>query len=86
MPKAVLVTDMPDNCADCRFLNDSYDYPECIVTGETKGYRFNMFDKKMNRCPLRLLPEEECRSDCFNEYEDGYADGWNRLLSQIIGE
>lgn len=83
MPKAVLVIDMPDTCANCKFLDDNYDYPECIVTGETRGYKFNTRDKKMDKCPLRSLPGKEHNSDCFDEYGDGYADGWNDLLNQI---
>ena len=75
--------DMPTCCNECRFLNDNYDYPECIVTGETRGYNFKKFEKKMDNCPLRSLPEKEHRSGCFDEYGDGYADGWNSLLGQI---
>lgn len=86
MANAVLILDMPDNCADCNFLNDNYDYLECIVTGETRGYTFNMHDKKMDKCPLRLIPEKVNRSGCYDEYGDGYADGWNACLEEIIGE
>ena len=31
--KAILVIDMPKCCSKCKFLNDNYDYPECIITG-----------------------------------------------------
>lgn len=83
MSKAILVMDIPECCSDCQLLNDSYDYPECIITGETRGYNFRIHERKMDKCPLKLLPEKECRSGCFDEYGDGYADGWNSLLDQI---
>ena len=57
MNKAILVIDMPSCCYECKFLNDNYDYPECIVTGETKGYTFRTKEQKMNKCPLKELPE-----------------------------
>lgn len=24
---------MPKCCSECKFLNDNYDYPECIIAG-----------------------------------------------------
>jgi hypothetical protein len=58
MNKAILVIDMPSCCYECKFFNDNYDYPECIVTSETKGYKFRAREEKMDSCPLRLIPEK----------------------------
>lgn len=57
MDKAILIIDMPECCSECRFLNDNYDYPKCIVTGETKGYTFRTREQKMDKCPLKPVSE-----------------------------
>lgn len=73
---------MPECCSDCQLLNDSYDYPECIITGETRGYNFKI-ESKMDECPLKLLPEKK-------KYHDGIFNaevkGWNDFLDQITGK
>ena len=88
MSKAILVIDMPSCCNECRFLNDNYDYPECIATGETRGYNFKVGEKRMDKCPLRAIPEkyETDRSKCsdpFYEFEFEY--GYNQCIDEIIG-
>lgn len=59
MSKAILIIDMPESCDKCKFLNDSYDYPECIITGETRGYTFRIREQKMDKCPLKPLDVSE---------------------------
>ena len=56
--KAILVLDMPNTCSECLFLDDNGDYPFCTVTGETRGYNFRTRELKMDKCPLRELPED----------------------------
>ena len=82
MDKAILVIDMPECCAACRFLNDSHDYRECIVTGETKGYTFRAREQKMDRCPLKPAPElqDEWRDD------DDWIIGYNNCVHEIMGD
>lgn len=86
MSKAVLVIDMPDNCASCKFLNDSYDYPECIITGETRGYNFEKYEKKMDKCPLQEMPEKSHtgKSDYY-QWGD-WEDGWNACIDGLLPE
>lgn len=36
-------------------------------------------------CPLQTIPNEEEGSDCFDEFEDGYAQGWNSCIEEILG-
>ena len=40
---------------------------------------------KMNWCPLQNPPDKEEGSDCFDEFEDGYAQGWNDCIEEIFG-
>ena len=48
---------MPRTCDDCPFLDDYGDYPMCKVTQETRGYNFRSNFCRMNKCPLRELPD-----------------------------
>lgn len=54
----VLLVKYPENCAECRFYDDNWDYPTCYATGESMGYTFNSFHKKMDRCPIKPLVKE----------------------------
>ena len=82
MDKAILVIDMPECCDECRFLNDSHDYPECIVTGETKGYTFRIREQKMDRCPLKPAPELQ---DVWHD-DDDWIIGYNNCVHEIMGD
>ena len=84
MNKAILVIDMPSCCYECKFLNDNYDYPECIVTGETKGYTFRTKEQKMNKCPLKELPERMEGYDSIRYQWGEYEDGWNHCIDMLI--
>ena len=46
---------MPETCKKCIFLDDDYDYPECKITGETRGYTFNTRTERMPKCPLKEI-------------------------------
>ena len=74
MPKAILVIDMPDNCGNC-LISD------CCHNNDGK-YDLNI---RQSWCPLKEMPDKEKESDCFDEFEDGYAHGWNSCLDEILG-
>ena len=59
MSKAILEIDMPNSCSACKFLDDTGDYPKCIVTNEVRGYNFKTFENKMDKCPLKISVKEE---------------------------
>lgn len=88
MKKAVLIIDMPKHCSECKFLNDNYDYPECIITGETKGYNFRVRERKMDKCPLRPMPDKmnEGGTWTMSGYiADEFPNGWNACIEEILG-
>ena len=60
MNKSVLIIGTPECCANCNFLDDKYDYPWCIASGDVKGYSFNPHAERMNTCPLIPL-EKVCK-------------------------
>lgn len=52
----------PTCCDECdEGLDCSGDYPMCRYTGEQRGYNFNIRARKMDKCPLRPLPEKHGR-------------------------
>lgn len=38
-------------CSDCPHLDFGGDYPQCTITGETRGYNFDIHQKRMDKCP-----------------------------------
>lgn len=100
MNKAILVIDMPECCSECKFLNDNYDYPECIITGETMGYTFRAREQKMDKCPLKPVPRKIDIPDFDNAikaknenaeevgmymYDRGHYRGYNICIDKILG-
>lgn len=90
MPKAVLIMDMPERCADCPLRNSSHaknSYVCCYLTlkdiSETDYY-----DKKPDWCPLRELPEKkpELKSGYENLSTSIRQVGWNACLDAILKE
>ena len=44
---------MPTVCGECPFLDESGDYPYCIVLQESRGYTFRIREKRFKNCPLK---------------------------------
>lgn len=66
-------------------LDDHYDYPECLITKEQRGYNFHPRLGRMIKCPLKPIPEK-LEGNNFTYYQWGdYEDGYNDCLNDIIG-
>ena len=72
--KAVLVVDMPESCTECALL-DLEMSTSCILGRRYKGQRPRM-------CPLATLPKRDY-GNYQDEYQDGYAKGWNDCIDAI---
>ena len=84
MSKAILVMDMPDCCADCPCSFFERSNPKLNwICGIAQEDANNI--GKPEWCPLQTPPLEEEYSDCFDEFEDGYAQGWNDCIEEIFG-
>lgn len=97
MSKSALVTDTPKNCYDCPFgteyCGDS-EYEGCcelaecldsdmrLITEEHYDYES---ESRPDWCPLKLLPEKDTKNHFPDEFEDGYAAGWNGCIDEIGG-
>lgn len=95
MGKALLVMDMPKGCfyCDCHYEKD-YDYRYKIEGEKCCGIKnINIDDfcdyvnpRKPDWCPLKEMPEKQ-DEDCWpDEYEAGFAWGWNSCIDYILGE
>ena len=50
---------MPTNCYDCKFSDDSGDYPYCWVLHQNRGYSFDRRTKRFPNCPLKPVEEKK---------------------------
>lgn len=84
MPKAVLVMDMPECCADCPCSFVERDNPILnLICGVTQEDAYNV--GKPDWCPLRELPEKKETNYYMNNKEKGIVEGWNACLDEITG-
>ena len=86
MNKAILVIDMPSCCYECFAFDDSGDHPMCLVTEEYRGYKFRAREQKMDKCPLKELPEKMSGYDSIKYQWGEYEDGWNHCIDCLIDE
>lgn len=86
MGKAIIIIDMPDNCTKCTFIHRDYcSSVESYFCGVNhKRLSISHVIYKPNWCPLKELPEEDHENHYPDEWEDGYADGWNDCLKEIV--
>ena len=97
MSKSVLVVDTPKNCYDCPFGTEycgNLEYEGCcelaecldsdmrLITEEHYDYES---ESRPDWCPLKLLPEKDTKNHFPDEFEDGYAAGWNGCIDEIAG-
>ena len=78
MNKAILVIDMPSCCDECFALDDNGDYPLCLITQEQRGYTFRTREQKMDRCPLKSVPDK------VEVFMDDWTEGYNACLEDIL--
>ena len=84
MPKAVLVIDMPESCADCQLADDDPSGLYCVPEDEYYDGKESTEDRASFR-PLRKLPEY--RHTIGKESEKNRIltnTGWNACLDKIL--
>ena len=94
---AILVMDMPDSCFHCdcchekpydrryRIEGEKFCGIEDIEVNEYYDSFYSEEPMRPSWCPLKEPPLEEKGSDCFDEFKDGYAQGWNDCIEEIFG-
>lgn len=86
MSKAMLVIDMPESCAKCPLFGDHYTDMCCgALNNKTINYPYPK-SFRQDWCPLKDVPKEHNYSGHpYDEYGDGYADGYNDCREEILG-
>ena len=87
MEKAILVIDMPKCCYECFALNDNGDYPVCLITHEQRGYTFRTREYRMDKCPLKPIPEKydlEADIPHDKDYDPEFECGYNSAINEIL--
>ena len=90
--KAILVIDMPNNCKECPFLDDSGDYGCCVAKDMLhSGYNFPLSEKRQQFCPLKPIPEKRFvnvttvdNMVCLRKMISDT--GFNTCIDEIMGE
>lgn len=87
MPKAVLVMDMPECCADCQLADDDPSGLYCMFADDYYDGSDSSEDRA-SFCPLRELPEKipKLKSGYENLSTSIRRVGWNACLDEILKE
>ena len=89
MAKAILVMDMPKNCAKCNLCGTQDDEYFCIPDDFAHylgdSYVNHSCESKPDWCPLKPMPEKRDMRflDDASEY---YRQGWNACIDAICGK
>jgi len=86
MNKTIVVIDMPNSCDECLLFGSFYSDLCCKVLNK-RGINYPYpKDFRQNWCPLESVPSERLHSgNPYDDYGDGYADGYNACLDEILG-
>lgn len=83
--KAILVIDMPSCCDKCFALDDNGDYPMCLITQECRRYTFRTRELRMDKCPLKPMPEKYDMTTFYDrEWTGEFECGYNACINEIL--
>ncbi len=93
MKKAIVVIDMPKDCANCELKSSLF----CAINGESLYTTVIQNEDKPTWCPLKPLPDKKTETIdvtgmCYGkEVEEALKKcwiniGWNNCLEEIEGE
>ena len=77
--KSVLVINTPSDCKEC----DCHLWLVCVPKDEDLEPDENGRDSIPDWCPLRPLPESKDIGYPNDNYDVGFADGWDSCLKEI---
>lgn len=82
MKGIIVVKDFPENCRDCDYFGIL-----CKITN--KKCNWYSENGKPEWCPIKSIPEKKDDNgyEVFeSRYLDGYANGWNKCIDEIMKE
>lgn len=84
MSKVILILEKPNSCDECPLFRNHYS-DMCCGALNNRGINYPYpKDFRQDWCPLQEPPKKEKGSDCFDEFEDEHAYGWNACLDKIL--
>lgn len=72
---------MPECCDKCWALDDYGDYPHCLISHTSKGYTFNIREKRMDNCPMNEFERAE-----IDKIINAYHDALQIALTDLMNE
>lgn len=86
MSKVMLIMDMPESCVECEYHGIRLDGTiRCIVCKAHMGEGAPK-SGRADWCPLREVPEKKSDRRCQDEYYiNGYKDGYNACIDEVLG-
>ena len=74
---------IPECCDQCFALDDTGDYPYCMISHDSRGYTFPIFEKRMESCPLK---EQAITHEQAIDYliSTGWLQKHDRIISQPV--
>lgn len=89
MSKAILVIDMPKNCQECKLkstVRGIQNVTHCCNLAEGIITLDKGFEERLPNCPLKPMPEKDNKSYFPDEYSDGYKDGYNACIDEMLSK
>ena len=87
MSKAMLIFDIPKNCAECDLCISQDNEYYCIPDKNNHYLNASVLShnatERPDWCPLRTVPQEH-EYGGFDDKECGYEEGWNACLDEIL--
>lgn len=83
MSKVMFVMDKPESCEKCK-LSRCLPAKGVGICGINREH-FDDMTKVQDWCPMRDVPEKDNESYYPDEYQDGFAAGYNFCLDEILG-
>ena len=88
MSKAILVMEMPKNCAECNLCGtqdgEYFCIPDDFAHYLGNSYVNHSCESKPDWCPLKPMPEKQTEESvrCYCPWEDGWNDCIDEILKQ----
>lgn len=82
MSKSIVILETPNRCFDCPCYKGYIRHDECEIL-EKELTDENLWHQRPDWCPMFSIPKKRKSSYDWDEYEDGWDDGWNSCIDYI---
>lgn len=82
MNKSIVILETPNRCFDCPCYKGYMQHDKCRIL-EKELSEETLWYGKPDWCPMFSIPERSNDAHKWDEYEDGWDDGWNSCVDYI---